>query len=704
MTALPLIDKRLRSEDPEERRRAAAELGEHSGEAAVPLLLAALGDDDWRVRKEATSAAMAMAPSPEMLEGLVAALGPGDNVGLRNAAVEALSAYATAAVDALAGALPSLDADGRKLAAEALGGNGHSSALVVLSTLLDDADVNVRAAATEAIARLGASCLDNAVPLLTRCLQAQDRFQRLTALDGMNRLGVVLAWGIIEPMLDDPVLQRSAWLAAGRSGDERAAPVLVRALEQARGAGWYDTLSALVDLLRSDASRRETLRAALRGLAPDARQRLLDEAGDSQSDALDARRSALVVIGLLDDEAAVALAVDAVVDDRVAAEGEEALSLLGARAVPLLIERATDAAVAERGVFVEVLARLADAATRPAAVRAVRAALSDGSFDVAGSALSALAQIGDESCLRPAAEWLAREGAPARVRQAAGRAVSALARRFPDVARNLARDSSPDGADAHAAAVIIAALAEPVRDTLADDVAFLSSVLSSDSTAARRAALDALAALGSPLGVEAVAFALTDEERDVQLAAVRALGRLHNDNGEAAGVEHLLELAQSSDDEALVASAIGALGQAGDARALSVLRPLARSGDPMSAVAAVEALGRMKDPRRVDALIDALSHPDAEVVKAALRVLTEERDARVGAHLGACLDHDAWDVRRLAADLLGRLGGASGMGLLRAKLASEDEPLVKEAIQRALSKLEGKVPIRRTTPPPGRVR
>ncbi len=432
MTALPLIDERLRSGDPEERRRAAGELGQHSGEAVVPLLLLALGDEDWRVRKEATSAAIAMAPSPEILDGLVRALGPGENVGLRNAAVEALSAYGTAAVDALARALPSLDADGRKLAAEALGGNGHSSALIVLSTILDDADVNVRAAATEAIAQLGASCLDDAVPLLTRCLHAEDRFQRLTALDGMNRLGVVLAWDVVEPMLDDPVLERSAWLAAGRSGDQRAVPVLARALERARGAGWYDTLSALVDLLRSDPSRRETLRAALAGLAPEARQRLLEEASASQSDALDARRTALVVIGVLDDDAAVRLAVDALVDDRVAAEGEEALSLMGARAVPLLIERATDAALPERGVYVEVLGRLADAGTRPAAVLAVRAALSDGSFDVAGPALSALARIGDESCLRPAAEWLAREGAPARVRQAASRAVSTLAQRFPE--------------------------------------------------------------------------------------------------------------------------------------------------------------------------------------------------------------------------------------------------------------------------------
>ncbi len=698
------IESRLSSEDPEERRRAAAELTEHGGDSVVPLLIRALGDEDWRVRKEATAVAVAMAPSPEVLSGLVDALGPGDNVGLRNAAVEAIPGYGTAAIAQLEDAMQSLDADGRKLAAEALGGSAHSSALGALQKLLDDADVNVRAAAAEAIAKIGATCLDDAVPLLQRCLQADDRFLRLAALDGLNRMGVALAWELIEPMLDDPVLQRSAWLAAGRSGDGRAAPVLAGALEHARGAGWYDAVSALVDLLRADARSRATVRSALAELSPAVRQRLFREAADPQSEALEARRAALVLGGVLEDDRAVLPAVDALVDDRVAAEGEEALALLGARAVPVLIERAGDAGANERSVFVEMLGRLVDEHSRAAAVRAVLVALSDGSPDVAGAALEALAQIGDESCVRPVADCLARDDAPARVRKAAANAVSALSRRFPEVARNLARGVTPESADAYAAAVVVAALAEPVRDAVADDVDFLSSVLSSDSAATRCAALDALAALGSALGVEAVAFALTDEEPEVRLAAVRALGRLRDESGAAAGVVHLLELVQSSDDEALVASAIGALGQAGDARALAVLRPLVRGGDPMSAVAAVEALARMHDRRRVDALIDALAHPDAEVVKASLRVLTEERDPRVGAHLGACLDHDAWDVRRLAADLLGRLGGDSATRLLRAKLGNEDEPLVKDAIQRALSSLEGTAPVRRTTPPPGHIR
>jgi HEAT repeat protein len=77
---------------------------------------------------------------------------------------------------------------------------------------------------------------------------------------------------------------------------------------------------------------------------------------------------------------------------------------------------------------------------------------------------------------------------------------------------------------------------------------------------------------------------------------------------------------------------------------------------------------------------------------------TEERDPRAAAHVGACLDHEVWDVRRLAAELLGRRSDAAGKHLLRQRLIDEREPLVREEIQRSLAETEG-VPVRRTMPP-----
>ncbi|HLV21305.1 MAG TPA: HEAT repeat domain-containing protein, partial [Polyangiaceae bacterium] len=142
--SLRALEAQLGAADPEERRRAAAALSEQEGEQRVSLLLRALGDADWRVRKEATTVAVGLAPALDVLGGLVDALRPGDNVGLRNAAVEAIGGFGAPAVDALSKALPKLDADGRKLAAEALAKSSQPSALKVLRTLLADADSNVR--------------------------------------------------------------------------------------------------------------------------------------------------------------------------------------------------------------------------------------------------------------------------------------------------------------------------------------------------------------------------------------------------------------------------------------------------------------------------------------------------------------------------------------------------------------------------------
>jgi HEAT repeat protein len=163
----------------------------------------------------------------------------------------------------------------------------------------------------------------------------------------------------------------------------------------------------------------------------------------------------------------------------------------------------------------------------------------------------------------------------------------------------------------------------------------------------------------------------------------------------------LLDSVRTFSDEDLGSAAVEALGETGDPAALDVLKSVARSGAAIRAVAAVEAIGHIDAPGRVEALIQALSHSEAEVVKAALRAVAgEEKDPRGAAHVAACLDHEAWDVRRLAAELLGRRVDPSAKHLLRQRLGSEREPLVREEIQRSLAEGEGGS-VRRTVPPLG---
>ncbi len=686
----------LGSSDPEKRRRGVSEILHASEKDQAALLVRALGDSDWRVRKEAAMVARSLG-SRDVLDALVRILGPGDNVGLRNAAVEALAGFGGRAVEALGQAALELDADGRKLVAEALAASGDAGALDVLEPMLDDADPNVRAAAIEAIAGVGALDVDHATALLERCLVGKDDLAVLGALEGLNRLGVAVAWPMLRPHLGNPVLGDALLVAAGLSGHSDAAPHLARALAARQGRPFRAALGALATYIANEPVARKFARAALGVLGEAARRRLIDAARDT-SDDTETRRCALLVVGVLGTADAADAVIEALHDDRIASEAEEALAMLGPAAILALSRRARTGLPHERAACVEQLGHIADESSRVIACQAILDATDDGAPEVARAALVALARIGDEGTFGLAARWLDPEAPPA-TRQAAVLALSECALRFPEAARSLARQARPDGTDAAAAAIIIGALARSDATAVSEDVAFLSDAASNESAVARRAAVEALSSFDGPLAVEAVSFALADEAPEVQIAAIRALGKMRDGEGHPIGAEHLLEVVRRFDDDTLGVAAIEALGSANDASAIDVLRGVAREGGARRAVAAVEAIGRIDAPGRVDALVHALSHPEPEVVKAALRALSsEERDPRAAAHVGACLDHDVWDVRRLAAELLGRRSDQASKQLLRQRLVDEREPLVREEIQRSLAEAEG-VPMRRTMPP-----
>jgi HEAT repeat protein len=684
------ISKALELEDPEERRRATASLRDISPEEGIALVIRALGDDDWRVRKEAIAVAIAHAPSPVVLKGLVSSLGPTENVGLRNAAVEAIAAYGADAVDALAAGLAELDPDGRKLAAEALSKTGIVQALFVLKGLLRDTDPNVRVAAVEAVAALGSSDPKTAASILESCLDSSDPFSRLAALDGLRALGVVMTWDRLSRLRTDPMLEPAVLAAAGHTADERAARTLVDALAHARGGTLFVILKSIVELARSGQDKALALQTVARRLDPSAAERIFALA--SQPEDSEDRLTALLACGALGVQGAAELAILALDDELLEGAAEETLDWLGAPAVSALIARAGTAEGGTRAICLEIAARLADLGSAGPVREAILRGFSDPAPEVVRAALGAAAIVGDASALADVADCLVREGSGP-LKRAAESSLAVLAARFPEPARELAARAGD--AEAHVVAVVVRVVGAPVRASLAADVEFLSSALSSAGPQVRRASLQALAEVGGELAVEPIAFAVTDEEPDVRLSAVRALGRVRGADGAALGISHLIGLVERAVEPELVAQALLSLGETGDPRALPILRPFMRSGEATAAVAAIEALGAFPELRRVEALIEGLSHSASEVVKAALLSLGESSDPRVLLHLGACLDHEAWDVRRLVADLLARYG-APAAGPLRARLGVEEDPLVREAIGRALERVAG---VRKSTPP-----
>jgi HEAT repeat protein len=680
------------SDDPEVRRQAAAALRALDPEQAAPGLIQALGDEDWRVRKEGVLTAAALAPSQPVLKALVAALSPSENVGLRNAVVEALASFGPDAVDALAVALATLDADGRKLAAEALSRTAQSTAVPVLRSLLRDPDGNVAVAAVEALSELGAARAEEVEVILRSCLDAPNGFVRLAALDGLGRLGVALPWERLDRLRADDLVAPAMLSSMGRSGDERAASFLVAAISRARGGTLLEALRAVVELARTGAGQVRALQRAGASLSPDVEARLVALA-TAPSDG-DSRVLGLLALAALGTPAAPARAVQGLEEEELEGAAEEALDWLGPTAVVPLLQHSAQSEPQQRAAALEIAVRLSDASNSVLVRSEALTALSHPAPEMVRAALGALAVVGDGSTLTDVAATLARVTSPS-LRRAAESSLAVLAARFTEPARALAQSAKPGSAETEVAAVVIRVLGPPVRGSLAADVEFLAAALTSSTPDVRRASLEALGAVGGALALEPLSLAIYDEERTVRLTAVRALGRLRSAEGEVLGLAQLIALAEGSADEEVALAALLALGETADNRALPILRPLVRAGDPKAAVTAIESLGAFPESRRFDALIDGLSHPAMEVVKAALRALGECSDARVLLHFGVALDHEAWDVRRLAADLLGRCGGAA-VAPLRARLGVEEDPLVREAIGRALERMAG---VRRSLSP-----
>ena len=171
MRDIEALGSKLQSSDAEERREAAVDLG-RAGRHAVPLLLRAMGDKDWRVRKTAVEALVAIR-GESVITGLIEALKIEDNAGARNSAIEALVQIGEPALEYLLPVLTTPDPDVRKFIVDILGDTRDSRAVpALIARLADDDDENIRVAAAEALGKMRDP---RAVDALLACLNRHEQ-------------------------------------------------------------------------------------------------------------------------------------------------------------------------------------------------------------------------------------------------------------------------------------------------------------------------------------------------------------------------------------------------------------------------------------------------------------------------------------------------------------------------------------------------
>lgn len=656
----------LAGADVESRRAGARALGSLTGPRAAELAAVALADLDWRVRRDALEASLAFEEPARtaLADRCLDAARQGENVGLRNAAIEVLSRLGELGVRTLRRGLGE-PSDGRqKFLLEALGECGDPRVVPDVAAQLEDADANVVAAAIDALGRLGGQ---EASLALRRKLPATEAFQRAAALEALARAGTRVPLHELMPHLEDRFAFRAALPLLGRCAELEAVGPLLHALARPRSAAAAS--EALVRLGRDIGA--EPLHAAL-VTAPDEvcdNLRTLLEGEDGA-----VRRAAAELAALAQDPQALAALATLGASGQLTPPALRALERWGADAAPAMLAASRSLRGEAAAVALQLAAELASAGDLAHPVVAeLRAGL--------------LAMLGDEAeRARAAARGLRRLATGEDAEALAASAVTGPAAEEAAEALLALAERAPQAVD-HALAAVRLEDAEAtglprvfVRARGAAALGALRSGASSARPAVRRASVQGLGELGSTAAAEVIALALTDEDLDVRVAAARELGRVAV---APAGTEALLRTL-ASDSPMVQAAAAEALGRRGDHQARDALVSVASAGRPSVAPAALEALASLGEAGLPQLLDAALARTEDGALRGRLAALTkvlprdaaQERQRRL-------LGDPAWPVRLAAAQALAARatrGDAGAKELAASQLPAESDPMVRAAL------------------------
>jgi len=225
---IPQLILELRQGGERERRFAAEDLGWARCRQAVPALVEGLTDESWAVA-ESCATALVKINTPEVAEGVAAYLAVEDP-RLRNLAAEVLGLLGETAVPTLNRLLKSPDHDVRMFAADLLVNRAGKDSGEALIEAMADTDINVAAAAAEALGRLGNP---QHVPVLARYLEAE-AWMKAAAIRALGYIGGPQVRQLISPFLadDDLLIKLSAIKALTRLTETDILPDLLRMLGQ----------------------------------------------------------------------------------------------------------------------------------------------------------------------------------------------------------------------------------------------------------------------------------------------------------------------------------------------------------------------------------------------------------------------------------------------------------------------------------------
>lgn len=655
----------LQSAQEEERLQGLKAVVQDDPQAAIAWIFRAMGDDSWRVRKEAADLFLSLPVAADLAGEVVELLHSTDNVGLRNTAAETLILLGRRAVPPLLEEVGCNDQDVRKFVLDVLGEIGDEQTIVPMIKALADLDINVRAAAAENLGKLGAT---EAVPHLLAAMADPDLLFRFTILEALGKIGERIPIARLLEFEDDRLLRKALFECLGRVGGSEAVHLLV---------------GGLCDQMRNV---REAAALALQRIAtrqkPDVVAALARIGGFPEADGLiallksaseEVRRAAVVLLGWADDPRAAAPLLALLDDEAVREPAVAALTAMGPDVTGTLLKGWPDAGNRTRAY----LAYLAGEVGCAAAVPYLAEGMTSEDAELKLVCAQSLGKLEDETCLSLLIECLGDDSSD--LQSVAVGALGLIGRAHSQKTKEaLLPMLESDNPQIRMYAIQILGPFDG-----ADIVRSLSFAMKDESSLVRRAAVRALEEQPGESRLEFMMIALTDEDSEVRRLAAESLG--------LTGVREALkplELALQDEDIWVRASAVRSLGNLGGEEAIRMVGQAMNDPVGLVSIAALETLSRLAPEASYPVLVQALSHPDEEVVTTALDTLAGSgQKGWIRPVREFLINHRHWEVRTSFIRALAELEGVHCRDTLETRLLVEGEELVRQQIQELLRRL-----------------
>ena len=648
----------LKNDDVEVRREAIESLRGKAGVTSPDLLLSAMEDRSWRVRHTATDILIDEYPVQEYIKGLIDLLYQDENAGARNSAIEALVRLNKKVTPYLIEAFNTPNRDVRKFIIDVLGEYRDQRSLPLMLDALKDDDENVRATAIEHIGKVGESSV---VDALIEIIEGDDLWTAYPATDALGRIKDRKALPALIKALEKKTLRAPAIKSISLIADPKMIKHIVPYLMDPSKTVKEEVLRALERFYHNNIDENLITGELQKHLGGQALDILLKHAWSNKHDV---RVSAILMLGLMQDEKVYTPLLDISQEENYAEDVKKAFVFIGKDKPESLLPLLETDSLYQKRFICEIAGRIASPVYSPIFTEY----LTHEDGHIRSIAALALSKIGNPDSIKFIQPLLADQFTD--VQEAAVEALSTFGKHLSSIEYMSLLHSENPSLRKNAALILgkIHAL---------EAVPALGFALKDGNVEVRKACIEAFSLLKTADSIKFLIIALTDENPSIRVSASLSLGLI---GGE--GVSEALANLLSDSDDAVRVAVSKAFGMLADVNIVTLLIELLSDKNGFVVTTTIESLSAIGGEDARSALLRMLSHSDKEIVRTTIQAL--EKFDNIEETLLPFLSDDDWSTRLAAVEVLGGRLTQHLRQELEKLVDTEEDPIVLKAVKERL--------------------